>query len=62
MQRIYCDYLPIAQVYARTLVELIGKQSPAFQALPLLLSISITQHSPEMFRGVLREIDLHRVW
>ena len=51
-----------AQVYARTLVELIGKQSAAMAALPLLLSISITQHSPEMFRGVLREIDLHRVW
>ena len=53
-------------MYARTLVELIGKQSPTMAAMPLLLGISITKHSPEMFRGVLREIDLlrskHGVW
>mgnify|MGYP006124913093 CR=1 FL=1 len=48
------------EVYARTLIEMISKRTP--DAGPLLLSISIREHSNEMFRGVLREIDDHRVW
>ena len=48
------------EVYARTLIEMISKRVP--DAGPLLLSISIREHSSEMFRAVLREIDEHRVW
>ena len=48
------------EVYARTLIELITKRAP--DAGSLLLAISIKEHSPEMFRGVLREIEEHRVW
>ena len=48
------------EVYARTLVEMISKRAP--DAGPVLLAISIREHSTEMFRAVLREIDEHRVW
>ena len=47
-----------AQVYARTLIELISQHT----AVPLLLAISIREHSNEMFRAVLRELNEHRVW
>ena len=43
------------EVYARTLVELISKRSPT--AGPLLLAISIREHSAEMFRSVMRVAD-----
>lgn len=42
----------VLEVYARTLVELIGKKSP--ESRPLLLSISIKEHSKELFREVMR--------
>lgn len=48
------------EVYARTLIEMICKRSP--DAGPLLLSISIREHSSDMFRGVLKEIDENRIW
>lgn len=48
------------EVYARTLIEMICKRSP--DAGPLLLSISICEHSSDMFRGVLKEIDENRIW
>merc|ERR1712083_548104 len=37
------------EVYARTMIELISQRS----SLPLLLSISLKEHSPCMFRGIL---------
>jgi len=46
------------EVYARTLIELIGKHS----TLPVLLCISIKEHSPQMFRAVMRELDTLRLW
>mmetsp|Transcript_57483 Transcript_57483/g.132008 ORF Transcript_57483/g.132008 Transcript_57483/m.132008 type:complete len:130 (-) Transcript_57483:401-790(-) len=46
------------EVYARTLIELISQRS----SLPLLLSISMKEHSPEMFKGILRELDQIRLW
>ena len=49
---------PPAQVYARTLIELISQR----QSVPLLLSISIREHSADMFRGVLKELDARKVW
>lgn len=48
------------EVYARTMLELICRRAP--DAGPLLLAISIQQHSSEMFRGVLKEVEEHRVW
>ena len=48
------------QVYARTLVELISRRAPT--AGPLLLAISIREHSSEMFRGVMRVCEEQRVW
>ena len=48
------------EAYARTLVELIYKRNP--DAGSLLLAISIKEHSPEMFRGVMKELEENRVW
>ena len=48
------------EVYARTLVELISKRAP--DAGPLLLAISIKEHSNDMFRSILKEIEENRVW
>lgn len=50
------------EAYARTLIELISKRAP--DAGPLLLAISLKEgsHSTEMFRGILREVEEHRVW
>ena len=48
------------EVYARTMVELVAKRAPA--APPLLLAISIREHSPEAFRAVMQFVDEHRVW
>ena len=50
----------VLDVYARTLVELISKRKP--DAGPLLLAISIREHSPEMFRAVMRECEEHAPW
>lgn len=51
---------PHLEAYARTLVEMICKRAP--DAPPLLLCISIREHSKQMFHSILREIDEHRVW
>ena len=48
------------EVYARTLIELICRRNP--EAGQLLLAISVREHSNDMFRGILREIEEHRVW
>ena len=50
------------EVYARTLVELIGKRAP--DTGPLLLAISLKEgvHSKEMFRGILHAVEANRVW
>ena len=50
----------LLESYARTMVELIGKR--AQNAVPLLLSISIREHSNELFREVMRHVDENRVW
>ena len=51
-----------AEAYARTMVELISKRAP--DAGPLLLAISLKEgaYSPDMFRGILRQVEEHRVW
>tara|TARA_B100000524_G_scaffold346386_1_gene246480 strand:- start:270 stop:572 length:303 start_codon:yes stop_codon:yes gene_type:complete len=51
---------PLLEVYARTLVELVnkGRETP----LPVLLGISIKEHSPSMFRTVMHQISTNRVW
>lgn len=46
--------------YARTLCELIYKRNA--NAGQLLLAISIKEHSPETFRGVMKELEANRVW
>lgn len=48
------------EAYARTLIELISQRKP--DAGSLLLCISIREHSHEMFRSVMREVEEHRVW
>ena len=49
------------EVYARAMCELICRRAP--DAGPLLLAISIQgAHSNEMFRGILKEVEEHRVW
>ena len=48
------------EAYARTLVELIAKQAP--DAGPLLLGISIKEHSNELFRAVMQTVIENRVW
>lgn len=48
------------EAYARTMVELICKRSP--DAGPLLLSISIQEHSNEVFHAIMRQIEENRVW
>ena len=48
------------EAYARSMIELIWRRAP--DAGPLLLGISINEHSPEMFRAVLREVEEHRLW
>ena len=50
------------EVYARTMVELVGKQSPRLAGNPLLLAISITEHSPEMFRAVMQTVGEIHPW
>ena len=50
----------VLEAYARTMVELITKRAP--NAGPLLLSISIEQHSSEMFHAVMQAVEEHRVW
>ena len=50
------------EVYARTMVELIGKQCPRLAGNPLLLAISITEHSPEMFRAIMQTVGEVRPW
>ena len=46
------------EAYARTLIELIGRRS----CRPLLLAVSVKEHSPELFRGVMRELEGVKVW
>mmetsp|Transcript_5 Transcript_5/g.9 ORF Transcript_5/g.9 Transcript_5/m.9 type:complete len:122 (-) Transcript_5:75-440(-) len=48
------------EVYARTLIELISQRSAIVR--PLLLAISIREHSAAMFRGVIKVCEEHRVW
>ena len=48
------------EAYARSMVELIWRRAP--DSGPLLLAISIREHSPDMFRAVLREVEEHRLW
>jgi proteasome assembly chaperone 3 len=48
------------EVYARTLIELISRRAPV--AGPLLLAISIREHSSDMFKGVMRVVEEQRVW
>jgi hypothetical protein len=48
------------EVYARTLIELICRGGSS--AGPLLLSISVREHSPEMFRGILKQIEDNKLW
>ena len=48
------------EAYARTMVELITKRSP--NAGPLLLAISIKEHSSEVFRAVMQQVEENRVW
>ena len=49
------------EVYARTMVELVAKRV-ATDAPPLLLAISIKEHSPETFKAVMKFVEEHRVW
>ena len=51
---------PALEAYARTLVELITQQAPS--AGSLLLGICIREHSPKVFREVMRIVCEHRVW
>ena len=44
----------VLEAYARTLVELMCKRVP--EAGPLLLAISIKEHSQDTFRGVMQEM------
>ena len=48
------------EAYARTMVELISKRSP--DAGPLLLAISIKEHSHENFHAIMRHVEENRVW
>lgn len=48
------------EAYARTMVELITKRTP--DAGPLLLAISIKEHSHELFRAVMQQVEENRVW
>jgi hypothetical protein len=48
------------EAYARTLVELISKRAP--DAGPLMLGVSIKEHSNEVFREVMRVVEENRVW
>ena len=48
------------EAYARTMVELINRRAP--DAGPLLLAISIKEHSDELFRGVMKHVEENRVW
>ena len=48
------------EAYARTMVELITKRAP--NAGPLLLAISIKEHSSEVFRSVMQQVEENRVW
>ena len=50
----------VLEVYARTLIELICRRSSGVSSL--LLSISIREHSNDMFRAVVREIEENRLW
>ena len=50
----------VLEAYARTMVELITKRAP--DAGPLLLAISITEHSPEMFRAIMQTVGEVRPW
>ena len=50
----------VLEVYARTIIELISRRNPG--AGPLLLAISVKDHSPEMFRSIVREVEENRVW
>ena len=50
----------VLEAYARTMVELIAKQAP--DAGPLLLGISIKEHSNELFRAVMQQVVENRVW
>ena len=51
----------VLEVYARTLVELIHRQCGG-GTRPLLLAISIKEHSSDMFKAIMQEIGEHRVW
>ena len=48
------------EAYARAMVELIHKRAP--DAGPLLLAISIKEHSNELFRAVMKQVEEQRVW
>ena len=49
------------EVYARTMVELVVRgTAPATDAPPLLLAISIKEHSPETFKAVMKFVEEHR--
>ena len=50
----------VLEAYARTMVELIHKRKP--DAGPLLLAISIQEHSNELFRAVMQQVEENRVW
>ena len=55
-----CHWCDQWQVYARTLIELISRQSST--AGSLLLAIGIREHSPAMFKGVMSVCEQQRVW
>jgi proteasome assembly chaperone 3 len=50
----------VLEVYARTLMEMIHRANP--ETGPLLLALSIREHSQEMFRAILKEVQDHKVW
>ena len=48
------------EAHTRTLIELISRRNSS--PPPLLLAISVREHSAEMFRGIMRELEENRVW
>ena len=50
----------VLEAYARTMVELITKRAP--DAGPLLLAVSIQEHSNEVFHAVMRHVEENRIW
>ncbi|GBG60454.1 hypothetical protein CBR_g5628 [Chara braunii] len=53
---------PMLTVCARQLIEKISMAGSRWAHLPLLLSISLKDHSPAMIKGVIAFVEENRIW